>query len=47
MLWTKSGGSHGKQLGTVGEICAYGFKSPPKPMHFEEAYTKFAAAFVR
>jgi myo-inositol-1-phosphate synthase len=35
------------KLGTVGEICAYGFKSPPKPMHFDEAYTKFAALYVR
>jgi myo-inositol-1-phosphate synthase len=35
------------KMGTVGEICAYGFKSPPKPAHFEEAYTKFAALYVR
>jgi myo-inositol-1-phosphate synthase len=35
------------KLGTVGEICAYGFKSPPKPMHFDEAYSKFAALYVR
>jgi len=35
------------KIGTVGEICAYGFKSPPKPMHFDEAYTKFAALYVR
>lgn len=35
------------KLGTVGEICAYGFKSPPKPAPFEEAYTKFAALYVR
>ncbi len=35
------------KLGTVGEICAYGFKSPPKPMHYDEAYTKFAALYVR
>ena len=35
------------RLGTVGEICAYGFKSPPKPAHFDEAYTKFAALYVR
>ncbi len=35
------------KLGTVGEICAYGFKSPPKPMHFDEAYTKFSALYVR
>jgi myo-inositol-1-phosphate synthase len=35
------------KLGTVGEICAYGFKSPPKPMHYDEALTKFAALYVR
>lgn len=35
------------KLGTVGEICAYGFKSPPKPARFEEAYAKFAALYVR
>ncbi|MDA4125119.1 MAG: hypothetical protein OK438_06715 [Thaumarchaeota archaeon] len=35
------------KLGTVNEICAYGFKSPPKPMHFDEAYSKFAALYVR
>ena len=35
------------KVGTVGEICAYGFKSPPKPMHYDEAYSKFAALYVR
>jgi len=35
------------KLGTLGEICAYGFKSPPKPALFEEAYRKFAALYVR
>jgi len=35
------------RLGTVNEISAYGFKSPPKPMHYEEAYTKFAALYVK
>ena len=35
------------KLGTVGEICAYGFKSPPKPVPFEEGYRKFAALYVR
>ena len=35
------------RLGTVGEICAYGFKSPPKPMRFDEAYSKFAALYIR
>jgi len=36
-----------RKVGTVGEICAYGFKSPPKPMHSDEAYTKFAALYIR
>ena len=35
------------RLGTIGEICAYGFKSPPKPMRFDEAYAKFNALYVR
>ncbi|MGD1054567.1 MAG: hypothetical protein ABR867_00585 [Nitrososphaerales archaeon] len=35
------------KLGTVNEICAYGFKSPPKPMHFDEALAKFSALYVR
>ena len=35
------------KLGTVGEICAYGFKAPPKPMHYDEALTKFSALYVR
>jgi myo-inositol-1-phosphate synthase len=35
------------KIGTVGEICAYGFKSPPRPMHYDEAYSKFAALYVR
>ena len=35
------------KLGTIQEICAYGFKSPPKPMHFEEAYSKFSALYIR
>ena len=34
------------KLGTVNEICAYGFKSPPKPIHFDEAYAKFSAVYV-
>jgi len=33
--------------GTVNEICAYGFEAPPTQMHFDEAYTKFAAVYVR
>jgi myo-inositol-1-phosphate synthase len=36
-----------RRLKNVGEICAYGFKSPPKREHFEEAYRKFTAAFVK
>ena len=35
------------KLGAIGEVCAYGFKSPPKPMRFDEAYAKFIALFVR
>jgi myo-inositol-1-phosphate synthase len=35
------------RMGTINEICAYGFKAPPKQMNFDEAYTKFAAAYVR
>ncbi len=35
------------KLGAVNEICAYGFKAPPKQMHFEEAYAKFSAVYVR
>ncbi len=35
------------KLGTLNEICAYGFKAPPKQMHFDEAYTKFAAVYIR
>ncbi|QQG48583.1 MAG: L-myo-inositol-1-phosphate synthase [archaeon] len=34
------------KTGTVGEICAYGFKSPPKPTGFEEAARKFAALYL-
>jgi myo-inositol-1-phosphate synthase len=35
------------KLGTVNEICAYGFKSPPKPMPFEEAVAKFSALYLK
>jgi myo-inositol-1-phosphate synthase len=35
------------RIGTVGEICAYGFKSPPKLAHYDEAYAKFAALYIR
>lgn len=35
------------KLGTINEICAYGFKAPPKQMHFDDAYSKFAAVYVQ
>ncbi len=35
-----------KKLGAVADICAYGFKSPPIPKHYEEAYRKFVATFA-
>jgi myo-inositol-1-phosphate synthase len=35
------------KLGGVEEICAYGFKSPPKPMRFDEAYAGFASLYAR
>jgi myo-inositol-1-phosphate synthase len=35
-----------RKLGTMGEICAYGFKAPPQSMRFDEAYSKFAAVYV-
>jgi myo-inositol-1-phosphate synthase len=31
----------------VSEICAYGFKTPPKPVHYEEAYRNFAAVYLK
>lgn len=34
------------KLGTVNEICAYGFKSPPKRMLFDEAAAKFSAIYL-
>lgn len=34
------------KLDTLNEICAYGFKSPPKPMHFDEAMAKFSALYI-
>ena len=30
----------------VDEICAYGFKSPPKRLRFDEAYSRFSAHYV-
>lgn len=35
------------KLGTINEICAYGFKSPPKPMRLDEAIAKFSALYLR
>jgi myo-inositol-1-phosphate synthase len=35
-----------RKLKGVEEICAYGFKSPPRKEHFEEAYGRFVKAFV-
>ena len=35
-----------KKLKAVKEICAYGFKSPPKKERFEKGYRKFVSAFV-
>lgn len=35
------------KLGTTNEICAYGFKSPPKPMLYDEAHAKFSALYIR
>ena len=34
------------RLKGVEEICAYGFKSPPVPIRFEEAYARFSKHFV-
>lgn len=33
--------------GTVGDICAYGFKSPPVPLRFDEAYARFSERYLR
>ena len=35
------------KLGAVPEICGYGFKSPHTPVKFDEAYSKFVAAYVK
>jgi len=32
--------------GAIQEVCAYGFKSPPKRVNFDEAYSKFRAEFL-
>jgi len=36
-----------RRLKAVADICAYGFKSPPKREHFEQAYKKFVVTFVK
>jgi len=36
-----------RKLRVVPDICAYGFKSPPKPVHYDEARRRFVAAFAR
>lgn len=39
--------SKSRKVGAVDEICAYGFKSPPRPVHFDEACRVFDTTFVR
>jgi myo-inositol-1-phosphate synthase len=34
------------RLRNIADICGYGFKSPPSPVHFEEAYGRFIDLFV-
>ena len=34
------------RYGAIEEVCAYGFKSPPKRVNFDEAYTKFSSKFL-
>ena len=36
-----------RKLASVGTICAYGFKSPPRPARLEEAQDQFVASFVK
>jgi len=35
------------KLGTINEICAYGFKSPPKPTTFDDAVARFSALYIK
>jgi myo-inositol-1-phosphate synthase len=35
------------RLAAVDDICTYGFKSPPKQVHFEDAYRRFVASFMK
>jgi myo-inositol-1-phosphate synthase len=39
--------SKSHRAGAVDEICAYGFKSPPRPVHFDDARRVFDRVFVR
>ncbi len=36
-----------RRFGPIEEVCAYGFKSPPRRVNFEEAYSRFCANFVK
>lgn len=36
-----------KQYGCIEEICAYGFKSSPRQIHFEQAYELFEQKFIK
>jgi len=36
-----------RRMASVERICAYGFKSPPKPVHFERALNDFITEFVK
>ena len=42
-----SGATKSRRTSSVAEICAYGFKSPPKTMRFDEAYERFMTLFSR
>ena len=46
VLRATSAAKSGRKLKAVGEICAYGFKSPPERGHFQEAYRRFVSTFV-
>lgn len=35
------------KLGTINEICAYGFKSPPRPTTFDDAVARFSALYIK
>lgn len=36
-----------KRFGADQEVCAYAFKSPPRAVHYDEAYARFKDRFVR